>query len=788
MQSGKASSIHLAATATPSETLDESIKPSSTEGKLGSTSAGVLQQRTAHPKGVQLASAEITVLGKSAVGLGQRNDRFNWNYGALEWQAFLDIVNSVATGKPVTQPVRMTYYLEADRSALGPAAAKVMERAGLDDFTLRANLTVRPPTAQELSDSDSAWKVKSGNVLLAADYLKGGHLPTAHPNSNIVTWATSTEYEEGKGFSQVHNAFTQVITRTPGHGKEFEAGNQRFSLAGTGYLFLIPDKYVPGAAGTWTTAASAVAGYVPTGAKPLSTPLGGAVRLNELRELAGQFERSLVNPVRDGRSMEVLTRTRLLAQVNDRHNQGLLGLQFEGNVSVNLKSDGSNMVEVFGPDGKPVATVPYDKLMAALQPYYEAARQFSDRAAVIEPLITGLGVRAGVAGSSAWVKNFVRVFRPGRPPTENIAVVRDVIRSGEGSWSDVAAVVRGWPKLAEGMGGWKVLAKEVGGWNELAKEVGSWSKLSKHVGGVGKLASAMGGLRALASVAGETVLVALITESAARSFSAIDGSLKLSKLDISKPDDAEQALQHIDALIDNPLSAMPRPMESALIDTPDPTENPRRLLEQLRQQILFIHPQLVPPNQDAIVVDQIRVLDARPVRRYVGAEVAATGLALQGALWQGRTTADAGIFWLQGVNNNYVLRSADRKLIDNEDSAVHRARELIRHGAITDLRPLDLRYVAPQAGSQATADNTKSVGGIAVVGPASVLGRISIPAGRDATVMWGHSASGELRFWLRGSENNYVLKDRDGSFVTNGVDAMRRAEELIRYSATDLKE
>jgi hypothetical protein len=187
-----------------------------------------------------------------------------------------------------------------------------------------------------------------------------------------------------------------------------------------------------------------------------------------------------------------------------------------------------------------------------------------------------------------------------------------------------------------------------------------------------------------------------------------------------------------------------------------------------------------------LIIEGHRVLDAQLVRRDIGNEVAANGVGLQGSLMRGRTPGGTPVYWLQGQRTNYILRNANHSLVTSAAQAERRAKEYIRYGMASDLRPLDLRHASPRAGSLATAGNTRSVDGVAIVGGGASITWVgaevsSSHVGRQGLLMWGRTPKGALVFWLQGRSENRVLRDDSGAFVTSQSDAIARAKQLIRF-------
>jgi hypothetical protein len=189
-----------------------------------------------------------------------------------------------------------------------------------------------------------------------------------------------------------------------------------------------------------------------------------------------------------------------------------------------------------------------------------------------------------------------------------------------------------------------------------------------------------------------------------------------------------------------------------------------------------------------VVGDVSRVEDVGGVNRN-------TGQALQGTLMWGRSESGNPVFWLQGRSTNYVLRDQGDALITNQVEAEARARELIRNGGATDLRPLDVRYVTPSAATPppTAGSGNRTISGIEITGtPTRIesIGGINRSTGEalQGDLMWARRPGGELVFWLQGRGTNYLLRGADGVLVTNAFEAEQRARELISNGgATDLR-
>jgi hypothetical protein len=188
------------------------------------------------------------------------------------------------------------------------------------------------------------------------------------------------------------------------------------------------------------------------------------------------------------------------------------------------------------------------------------------------------------------------------------------------------------------------------------------------------------------------------------------------------------------------------------------------------------------------------VLGARVARKDIGNEVGNTGQGRQGVLMKGRTPGGTAVYWLQGKSTNYLLRQRDGRLATTESAAAQIAKAHIKHGLATDLYPMGPVHLTPRNGSFATAGDTQQIDGIAIAGGASSLDWVGSAVGRDAglakqgRLMWGRTATGEMRFWLQGNRSNYMLRDTNGQFITDAASAHQRAKEYIRNSlATDLR-
>ena len=80
-----------------------------------------------------------------------------------------------------------------------------------------------------------------------------------------------------------------------------------------------------------------------------------------------------------------------------------------------------------------------------------------------------------------------------------------------------------------------------------------------------------------------------------------------------------------------------------------------------------------------------------------------TGKVLQGDLMFGRTATGSPMFWLKGSDTNYVLRSADGKLLTNPAEARGRAQQLIAGGGAARLRTVK----AAPGGTEVRAPNSQ---------------------------------------------------------------------------------
>jgi hypothetical protein len=193
------------------------------------------------------------------------------------------------------------------------------------------------------------------------------------------------------------------------------------------------------------------------------------------------------------------------------------------------------------------------------------------------------------------------------------------------------------------------------------------------------------------------------------------------------------------------------------------------------------------------VIDGVAVVGGVSRVEDVGGVNRSTGQALQGTLMWGRSENGTPVFWLQGRSTNYVLRDGSGALVTNQADAEARARELIRNGGATDLRPLDVRYVTPAATTPSPSSNNRTIGGIEITGTPSrveAVGGINRHTGQalQGDLMWARQPGGELVFWLQGRGTNYVLRDAGGALITNQADAEVRARELISNGgATDLR-
>jgi hypothetical protein len=503
--------------------------------------------------GVLNASLTLQAGSETVVGFGKRTSQTNWNYLGVNTEGLIAIIRSIQTGQPVDRPIRVSYYYEADPSRFGADVQRKLERAGVFDISGRANLTLRPPSAQEVLKTGGGWKVKSADVSVAVEPGNDGVFPFTHPTKNGNAWFAGLTYDEKKGFAPQAIGATALVTLLPGHGKEFDTRVGPINVAGVAYGFnvpLPPGRQLAGSAAAVTNAMSVITGQLPEHTKPLGDVLGAGARAFEAKKIADAADAALFNPREGEAGAALVARGRYIVQHKD-----LGGLQIEGNGVVLLQSDGRQDVTVLDPAGNVVASVPYDQLMQALQPYREVAQAFVQQSQVVEPLAQGLALRTGTAAAAAWARNLVQAFRPGAPANEALGAVRDVIRAGDGKWDDVADLVGGWKRLAEGVGGWSTLAKEMGGWGQLAKNTGGWTALAKAVGGPRALASAMGGWSALRAVAGQTVYFAAMADTVQHVGRRNEISQTLNEdgfpLD---PVQAQQLLNDIEVLQSSPLS------------------------------------------------------------------------------------------------------------------------------------------------------------------------------------------------------------------------------------------
>ncbi|MCA3081341.1 MAG: hypothetical protein ING69_01660, partial [Rhodocyclaceae bacterium] len=69
------------------------------------------------------------------------------------------------------------------------------------------------------------------------------------------------------------------------------------------------------------------------------------------------------------------------------------------------------------------------------------------------------------------------------------------------------------------------------------------------------------------------------------------------------------------------------------------------------------------------------------------------GQLVQGALKSARDEKGNWIFWLEGKGTNYLLKNDKGALITNQSDAKDRAREMIKWGEASDLRPLESEHV-----------------------------------------------------------------------------------------------
>jgi hypothetical protein len=536
--------------------------------------------------GVLNASATLQLGSESVIGFGKRTPQTNWNYVGVSAQGLAAIARSIESGQPVDKPIRISYYYEADPSRFGDVVQKKLEKLGISDVCARANLTLRPATPEEAA-LGKGWQVQSADLSLAVEPSNSGVFPATHPTKNGNAWFAGVTYDEKTGFATQAIGATALVSRLPGHAKHIDSRVGPFNVAGIAYGFnvpLPPGRQVGGSAAAVTNAVSALTGQVlPEHAKPLGDVLGLGARANEARHIANAFDAALVRPRQDAAGAALVARGRYLLQ-HERWG----GLQLEGNGVLLLQSDGNQDVKVLDPAGNELVSVPYDKLMQALEPFRQKAQAFTRQSQVVESLAQGLALRTSTATAVGWARHLAHVFKPGAPANQALGAVRDVIRAGDGSWDDVAHAVGGWKRLAEGVGGWSNLVKEVGGWGQLAKHAGGWMPLAREVGGARALAAAMGGWNALRAVAGQTVYfaaIAEVTRHVGRSNSV------LANKDLTDPTQAQQVLRDIEQQQESPLSRFLLPPASSVTEDHVP-RNQREGLEVIKEGIEWMHPQL----------------------------------------------------------------------------------------------------------------------------------------------------------------------------------------------------
>jgi hypothetical protein len=185
-------------------------------------------------------------------------------------------------------------------------------------------------------------------------------------------------------------------------------------------------------------------------------------------------------------------------------------------------------------------------------------------------------------------------------------------------------------------------------------------------------------------------------------------------------------------------------------------------------------------NVDGVVLSNTQV-----VQRYVGARVAGTNQALQGAVMMGKGPEGTPVYWLQG-KKDYVLRNPDGSPVSSPKQAVERARQLIANGAATSLHPLDLKVVNdPRPLSRSNVlfvDGVTIVGGKVRVG--SVGGRDPDGKAGQGDLMWGRTGEGNVVFWLQGRQTNYLLRSpTTNDPIRSQPEAEERARELISHGA-----
>jgi aminoglycoside phosphotransferase (APT) family kinase protein len=184
-------------------------------------------------------------------------------------------------------------------------------------------------------------------------------------------------------------------------------------------------------------------------------------------------------------------------------------------------------------------------------------------------------------------------------------------------------------------------------------------------------------------------------------------------------------------------------------------------------------------------VDGVVFSNTQVVQRYVGARVAGTNQALQGAVMKGNGPEGTPVYWLQG-KKDYVLRNPDGSPVSSPKQAVDRARQLIANGAATSLHPLDLKVVNdPRPLSRSNVlfiDGVRIVGGKVRAG--SVGGRDPDGKPGQGDLMWGRTGEGNVVFWLQGRQTNYLLRSpTTNDPIRSQPEAEARARELISNGA-----
>lgn len=589
-----------------------------------------------HAPQTLVASAALLLGNESVVGFSSGQARggvVNWSYVGLNLEGLLAIIGWVNTGRLPASPIRISGYHEIDPSSFAPALAQQLTQWGVADLAARANLVLRPPSADEIRQGKTQWKVGAAELSLAADVAPDGMLPFTSPSRNGNAWLANLKYEEGRGFFGETIAATAVMSPLPGHGQSmvspgYGKGTARAGLHHLGYGFAVPlptGKAWDWQAGAVTQLQSYASRDLSSGSgAPMSDVLGTAARLLEAQQVARAFDAALVHPVAGEPGMVLVGRNRVLLQTPAG------GLQLEGNAMLALTPDGSNTLRVIGPDGQVLASVDYDRLQAALELLRQAAQAFTEHEPWLQMLGNGLAGHAAMgaaAGGWAAFKQLLGIGGRGNP-SQAVAAFRAIMKAGDVTLIEVAQAVGGWKKLAAGMGGWPVLAKEAGGWGQLAKAAGGWMKLARELGGAGALARAMGGWQGVVGTALETVWVALAMEGLDKTFKAVE----LIGLDLKREGDAKRALELIRALLASPLLRLPH--ANAALSDQESTAGRNQAVAGLRAaeaQILLRFAHLSPVSASAAPQLVQPAHNPRPAPPPPAAPVSQPGLAEQQA-------------------------------------------------------------------------------------------------------------------------------------------------------------